>query len=90
MYHFVKLSKEEKINKKVDEIYFKSIEKVHSSPEYIQNKMQIDVIKQTLIEQNYVSEKLVDWLIESVEENTALEYEFANKKIYKKLSKKAE
>lgn len=87
MYHFVKSSKKESLNKKINEIYFQSIESVYNNPEYIQNKMQIDVIKKTLIEQTYASEKLIDWLIESVEENTAIEYEFANKKIYKKLLK---
>lgn len=87
MYHFVKSSKKDSLTKKINEIYFKSIESAHKSPEYIQNKMQIDAIKQTLIEQTYAPEKLVDWLIESVEENTAIEYEFANKKIYKKLLK---
>lgn len=87
MYHFVKSSKKESLNKKINEIYFQSIESVYNNPEYIQNKIQIDVIKKTLIEQTYASEKLIDWLIESVEENTAIEYEFANKKIYKKLLK---
>lgn len=87
MYHLVKSSKKESLNKKINEIYFQSIESVYNNPEYIQNKIQIDVIKKTLIEQTYASEKLIDWLIESVEENTAIEYEFANKKIYKKLLK---
>lgn len=47
--------------------------------EYKQNQMQIDCIKKTLVKHSDVPEKLIDWLIESVRENTILE--FKNNKI---------
>lgn len=87
MFHFGKSNKNKNSKKMIDDIYFKSIEYVHEDPEYIQNEIQINSIRNLIAQQSGVSEKLLDWLIESVEENTAIEYEFANKKIYKKLLK---
>lgn len=70
--------KESKSPKNFEDVYFSSIEKIRKNPEYIQNKMQIDVIRKTLIETVNVPEQLVDWLVESVQENTAMEYELIN------------
>ena len=41
--------------------------------EHMQNQMQIDCIKKTLIERADVPEQLINWLIDSVRENTILE-----------------
>ncbi|MBQ3409158.1 MAG: hypothetical protein IJH12_08155 [Clostridia bacterium] len=57
---------------KEDAIYLKKISKVKKTPEYIQNQMQIDCIKKVLIEHSDVPEKLIDWLIQSVEQNATL------------------
>lgn len=51
----------------------KSLNKVRKSPEYQQNQMQIDCIKKVLIEHADVPEVLLNWLIDSVKDNTSLE-----------------
>lgn len=63
------------IKSQTDEQYFKSLKKVQQSPEYIQNQKQIDCISKLLVEHADVPQMLIDWLIESVQENVALEYE---------------
>lgn len=63
------------IKNEVNNQYFKSLEKVQQSPEYIQNQKQIDCISKVLIEHANVPEQLIDWLVEAVEENVAMEYE---------------
>lgn len=68
-------------SKNISEDYFKSLEKVHETKEYKQNEKQIQCIKKVLIERAEIPEKLIDWLVEAVEENVALEYEFS-KNIY--------
>lgn len=57
--------------------YFNSLSKVQKNKEYQLNKSKINCIKKALIEHADVPEQLIDWLIESVEENVALEYEFS-------------
>lgn len=52
--------------------YEKSLKKIKNSEEYKQNEMQINCIKNVLINHSDVPEKLLDWLIESVEQNTKL------------------
>lgn len=49
-----------------------SVEKVKKSEEYMQNEMQINTIKDVLINHSDVPEKLVNWLIDAVEKNTEL------------------
>jgi len=49
------------------------IKDINSNEEYKQNQMQINCIKKTLIEHADVPEKLINWLIDSVKENTILE-----------------
>ena len=56
----------------------KYLNKIMNSEEYLQNKMQIDCIKNVLIEHSDVPEQLLNWLIESVEKNAEL---IANAKI---------
>jgi len=69
------------INSLRDDFYFNSLDEVRNSEEYIQNQKQIDCITKVLIEHSDVPKQLVDWLIESVQENVALEYEsYINKK----------
>ena len=48
------------------------LSEIINSDEYIQNKMQIDCIKDVLVNHSDVPEKLVDWLIDAVEKNTTL------------------
>jgi len=48
------------------------IREIINSDEYIHNKMQIDCIKDVLVNHSDVPEKLVDWLINAVEKNTEL------------------
>lgn len=62
----------------------KLLQKVKESEEYRQNQMQIDCIKKVMIENGDIPEILVDWLINSVRDNTKLEYSA----IYKEISKK--
>lgn len=57
---------------KENKVYLKEIKKIQNSEEYIQNKMQIDCIKNVLVSHADVPEKLVTWLIEAVERNTEL------------------
>lgn len=84
---FKRKNKKEQITENINEIYFKSIETVHKTKEYTQNKNQIDIIKKVLVEKTDTPEDLINLLIETVEENIALEYEIANKKIYDYLLK---
>lgn len=46
---------------------------VYNSKQYIQNQEQINCISKILVEQADVPQKLVNWLIDSVKENTKLE-----------------
>lgn len=66
-------------NLKKDATYLKKLSKVKNSKEYIQNQMQIDSIKKILIEHADVPEKLLDWLIQSVEQNATLIADISNK-----------
>jgi len=49
---------------------------IKKNPDYIQNQKQIDCITKVLIERADVPPKLIDWLIESVQENVSLEYKY--------------
>ena len=66
-------------NLKEDAVYLKKLSKIKSSPQYIQNQMQIDSIKKVLVEHADVPEKLLDWLIQSVEQNATLIAGISNK-----------
>lgn len=57
--------------------YFSSLPEIQQNKEYQLNEFRIHCIKKALIEHADVPEQLIDWLIESVEENVALEYEFS-------------
>ena len=57
---------------KDNKAYLKKLNKIKNSEEYKQNEMQINCIKNVLIEHSDVPAKLLDWLIESVEKNTML------------------
>lgn len=83
MCNFIKISDEKNLENKLNNIYFKSIKKIQTTDEYKQNNSQIYALRKIIIENCWVPETLVDWLIESVAENTALEYESANRKINK-------
>lgn len=69
--------------KKLNKIFCNSIQKAQQTTEYKQNEMEINCIKNVLINNADVPEKLVSWLIDAVEENKALEYEAINKDIMK-------
>jgi len=60
--------------------YENLIKKLKKSEDYKQNQMQIDAIKKVLIEHAAVPETLINWLIDSVKENTILEFKELNKK----------
>ena len=83
MCNFIKISGEKNLENKLNNIYFKSIKKIQTTDEYKQNNSQIYELRKIIIENCLVPEALVDWLIESVAENTALEYESVNIKINK-------
>ena len=70
MSSIVKLKKNENIKENLH------LNKTQLLEKYTQNKMQINCIKQVLIEHSDVPEKLVDWLIQSVEENTIIENKY--------------
>lgn len=59
----------------ISENYFESLEEFQ---QYKQNQMQIDCISKVLIEHADVPKKLIDWLIQSVQENTTLECKISN------------
>lgn len=44
-----------------------------NNEEYIQNQKQIDCISKVLVEHADVPQKLIDWLIECVRNNTKIE-----------------
>lgn len=56
------------------ESIFKNLEE---NSEYVENQKQIDCITKVLIEHSDVPPKLIDWLIEAVEENAALKYKLS-------------
>ena len=56
------------------ESIFKNLEK---NSEYVENKKQIDCITKVLVEHSDVPPKLIDWLIEAVEENATLKYKLS-------------
>lgn len=69
--------------KNIDEFNSNNLKKLRQTQEYKQNQMQIDCITKILIEHADVPPKLIDWLIESVKQNTTLEYQngcYLNKK----------
>ena len=68
---FFKISPPKNINEK----YFKSIQKIQQSPEYQENEKQIKCITKMLVEHADVPREIIEILIESVQENVALEYE---------------
>lgn len=86
----VKKLKGKSVEEDFEEIYSKCLKEVHELPEYKQNEMQINSIKKVLVNSGDVPEKLILWLIESVKNNTQLEYLVAHKEFlrYLKLSKK--
>ena len=49
------------------------INRFYTNEEYLQNQKQIDCISKVLVEHADVPKKLVDWLIESVRNNTKIE-----------------
>lgn len=53
-------------------LQYKRIKKVKNSKEYLQNEMQINCIKDVLINHSDVPEELFNLLIDSVEKNTLL------------------
>lgn len=59
--------------KNIDEVNSNNLKKLRQTQEYKQNQMQIDCITKILIEHADVPPKLIDWLIESVKQNTTLE-----------------
>lgn len=57
---------------KDNKAYQNRLNKIKNSDQYKQNEMQINCIRNVLIEHSDVPAKLLDWLIESVEQNTIL------------------
>ena len=57
---------------KSNKAYLKKLNEIKNSEEYRKNEMQINCIKNVLIEHSDVPAMLLDWLIESVEQNTML------------------
>lgn len=64
--------------KYTNENYFKSIQKARQSHEYKENEKQIKCITNLLVEHADVPYEIVEMLVESVQENVALEYELSN------------
>lgn len=58
-----------------NEEYFKCIKKAQNFQEYIENEKQIACITNILVERADVPYEIVALLIESVQENVAIEYE---------------
>lgn len=63
--------------KNTNEIYFKSIQKARQSYEYKENEKQIECITNILVEHADVPYEIIEMLVESVQENVALEYELS-------------
>jgi|GEM_PF-4153617 len=81
-----------KRNKRSEErhnrLYFKSISTTRESKEYIANEIRIECIRKGIKEHTNTPDELIDILIETVEENVALEYESINKYIVDYTKKK--
>lgn len=59
----------------INENYFESIKKTRQSLEYKENEKQIEYITNLLVEHADVPYEIIEMLVESVQENVALEYE---------------
>ena len=62
--------------KEITKDCFKTISRTKQLEEYEYNKKQIECISKVLIESANVPPLLIDWLIESVQKNTAIKYEY--------------
>lgn len=69
--------------KKFEKSYLNQLQKVQNSQEYMQNEMQINCIRKTLVENADIPETLIDWLVSSVKKNTILECDVKYKLIAK-------
>lgn len=72
----------------INQIYFNSIEDIQKSDEYKKSVMQINCIRNILVDHADIPAEVLDNLIETVEEKVTLEYEFANNCIFKYVNKK--
>lgn len=63
--------------KNINEKYFKSIQKARQTHEYKENEKQIECITNILVEHADVPYEIIEMLVESVQENVALEYELS-------------
>lgn len=79
---------DEEYETKFKELHSKSINEIQNTHEYQENLMQIESIKKVLINNAYVPEKLVSWLIEAVKNNTIMEHVATNKKIFKYMNRR--
>ena len=52
---------------------------IQNSEKYLQNQKQIECITKVLVEDADIPPKLINWLIESVQENATLEYKLSKK-----------
>lgn len=59
--------------------YSKYLKKIRETSEYKKNKLQIDCIKKVLIEHAEVPGEIIDLLIETIEKNISMEYDFFRK-----------
>lgn len=62
----------------IDKTNSKALKKLMNNREYQQNKMQINCITKVLVEHADVPQKLIDWLIQSVQDNVVIEYKLLN------------
>ena len=62
-------------SQKQDKDYFKLIDKLSKSQEYVENNIKINDIKNILVNQYEVPYNIVAMLIDNVNEKVAMEYE---------------
>lgn len=83
MFRYTKKKDEKFYKDEINKIHTETTKKVHEKTEFEQNNMQIRTIRDVLIRNLDVPEELIDWLINSVEENKDLEHEAFNNAVCK-------
>jgi len=79
---------EREIEKELGDIYFKALEKVKNTEEYKKYETQVNGIKDALYRFPVIPEEIINSLVEAVQEQVAMEYEYASKRVISYINNK--